>query len=324
MGAHDHIAAAAPIAGAGAVDASSAVEFIREALIKISEDEIGAVAELLARKRTLLGPALAEEALRVATADAVRPILARVFATRRRSDEIIVTVGAPVLGHNLRDDPADVVDVVFLLRWPVDLVLPVAVHPHVDVEDVDLRAVLVADAPIARPDALDERDVARRLARRGPDEAVIAEHLLGIGQGDDVGVLVVAVHLGLASRVEVGETRRHDDRADVLLRLARGSSHGHREVADGAAAGDHGCLHADIHVRVEDTGAQAIQRFLGRSQVRCQGGVPRLIWCAAKDGSPLDEDRPGADLGDGPGRFQAGRSAADDEDGLRHLRPPRS
>jgi len=103
MGAHDHIAAAAPIAGAGAVDASSAVEFMREALIKISEDEIGAVAELLARKRTLLGPALAEEALRVATAEAVRPILARVFATRRRSDEIIVTVGAPVLSRAIRD-----------------------------------------------------------------------------------------------------------------------------------------------------------------------------------------------------------------------------
>ena len=47
MGTPDHAAAAAPIAGADAVDASSAVEFMREALIKISEDEIGAVAELL-------------------------------------------------------------------------------------------------------------------------------------------------------------------------------------------------------------------------------------------------------------------------------------
>jgi hypothetical protein len=92
-----------PVAGAGAVDASSAVEFMREALIKISEDEIGAVAEALARKQALLAPALAEAALRPATAAAVRPILARVFATRRRSDEILVTVGAPNLADGIRD-----------------------------------------------------------------------------------------------------------------------------------------------------------------------------------------------------------------------------
>jgi hypothetical protein len=103
MDAPDGAAAAAPIAGAGAVDASSAVEFMREALIKISEDEIGAVAELLSRKRAILAPALAEEALRPATAETVRPILARVFATRRRSDEILVAVGAPALSHAIRE-----------------------------------------------------------------------------------------------------------------------------------------------------------------------------------------------------------------------------
>ena len=47
-----------PLAGADAVDASSAVEFMREALIKISEDEIGTVAELLVRKRAILAPSL--------------------------------------------------------------------------------------------------------------------------------------------------------------------------------------------------------------------------------------------------------------------------
>ncbi len=103
MGAPDHAAVEAPLAGAGAVDASSAVEFMREALIKISEDEIGVVAELLARKRSLLAPALEEDGLRRANAAAVRPILARVFATRRRPDEILVAVGAPALANAIRE-----------------------------------------------------------------------------------------------------------------------------------------------------------------------------------------------------------------------------
>jgi hypothetical protein len=108
-GTNRHALPAMPIAGANtvdpvdAVDASSAVEFMREALIKISEDEIGAIAELLARKQALLAPALTEAALRSANAATVRPILARVFATRRRSDEIITTVGAPILTNEIRE-----------------------------------------------------------------------------------------------------------------------------------------------------------------------------------------------------------------------------
>lgn len=108
-GTNRHALPAMPIAGANtvdpvdAVDASSAVEFMREALIKISEDEIGVIAELLARKQALLAPALTEAALRSANAATVRPILARVFATRRRSDEIITTVGAPILTNEIRE-----------------------------------------------------------------------------------------------------------------------------------------------------------------------------------------------------------------------------
>ena len=108
-GTNRHALPAMPIAGANtvdpvdAVDASSAVEFMREALIKISEDEIGVIAELLARKQALLAPALTEAALRSANAATVRPILARVFATRRRSDEIITTVGAPALANEIRE-----------------------------------------------------------------------------------------------------------------------------------------------------------------------------------------------------------------------------
>ena len=103
MGTTDHAAVPAPLTGAGAVDASSAVEFMREALIKISEDEIEAVAALLLRKRALLAPVLAEDVLRGANAATVRPILTRVFATRRRSDEILVSVGAPTLAQAIHE-----------------------------------------------------------------------------------------------------------------------------------------------------------------------------------------------------------------------------
>lgn len=87
----------------GQVDAPSAVEFMREALIKISEDDIGVVAELLTRKRRVLAPALAESSLAAGTAEAIRPILAMAFATRRRSDDLLVRVGAPVLAVAIRD-----------------------------------------------------------------------------------------------------------------------------------------------------------------------------------------------------------------------------
>lgn len=88
---------------AEAVDAPSAVEFMREALVKISEEDIGTVADLLAGKREDLAPYLSEPALGAANAEAVRPVLNRVFATRRRSDELLVAVGAPVLARAIRD-----------------------------------------------------------------------------------------------------------------------------------------------------------------------------------------------------------------------------
>lgn len=87
----------------GSVDAPSAVEFMREALIKISEDDIGTVAELLARKHRDLAPALTATALAAGDAAAVRPVLARIFAARRRSDDLLVTVGAPALAAAMSD-----------------------------------------------------------------------------------------------------------------------------------------------------------------------------------------------------------------------------
>ncbi len=93
-------------AGSGiaeAVDTPSAVEFMREALVKISEEDIGTVTDLLVEKRAVLAPFLTADALGVANAEAVRPILGRVFATRRRSDELILAAGAPVLARAIAD-----------------------------------------------------------------------------------------------------------------------------------------------------------------------------------------------------------------------------
>lgn len=91
------------VVGPGEVDAPSAVEFMREALIKISEDDIGAVANLLVRKREVMASALADDALARGTAEVVRPILGRVFATRRRADALLVASGGPVLAGAIRD-----------------------------------------------------------------------------------------------------------------------------------------------------------------------------------------------------------------------------
>jgi hypothetical protein len=85
------------------VDRPSAVEFMREALVKISEEDIGTVIELLALKRNDLAPFLADDALATGNAEVVRPILARMFAVRRRSDELLVAVGAPALAAAIRD-----------------------------------------------------------------------------------------------------------------------------------------------------------------------------------------------------------------------------
>lgn len=93
----------AGVAIADAVDAPSAVEFMREALVKISEEDIGVVSDLLAGKRDALAPYLTADALGAANAQAVRPILGRVFATRKRADELILAAGAPAMCRALRD-----------------------------------------------------------------------------------------------------------------------------------------------------------------------------------------------------------------------------
>ncbi len=86
-----------------AVDTPSAVEFMREALVKISEEDIGTVSDLMAGKQADLAPLLAIESLEAANALVVRPILDRVFATRRRADQLLVAHGAPTIALAIRD-----------------------------------------------------------------------------------------------------------------------------------------------------------------------------------------------------------------------------
>jgi len=87
---------------AGDVDAPSAVEFMREALVKISEEDLLAAAALLQRKREQLAPWLADASLARRNAEAIRPILEATWATRRRADGILVDVGAPALADAVR------------------------------------------------------------------------------------------------------------------------------------------------------------------------------------------------------------------------------
>jgi len=86
-----------------ALDAPSAVEFMREALIKISEEEISTISAELEGKRARFAPLLARGALEAADAEHLRRILRMVFATRKRADEIIGSVGADALRPALLD-----------------------------------------------------------------------------------------------------------------------------------------------------------------------------------------------------------------------------
>ena len=143
---------------------------------------------------------------------------------------------------------------------------------------------------------------------------MLLEHLLGVRQGDDVRVLVIAVHLRLAAGIEVLEAGRHDDRADGLGGLAGRPGQGDLEVPDRAAAGGHGRRAADLDRGVLDAGPEHVEGVLGRAHPGRQGGVVRLVGRAAEDVAALHQEGPAADRGDGPGRLQAGGPPADHQD----------
>lgn len=83
------------------LDAPSAVEFMREALIKISEDDIARIAREVEAKRDRMAPRLSLQALESADEGALLGLLGDVFATRRRREEILEKVGAGELGAAL-------------------------------------------------------------------------------------------------------------------------------------------------------------------------------------------------------------------------------
>ena len=88
---------------ATALDAPSAVEFMREALIKISEDDIAVVASLLEQKHQRLVGKLQSDSLTSGGAELAEWLLRQMFATRRRSKEIIESTGPEEILGSVRD-----------------------------------------------------------------------------------------------------------------------------------------------------------------------------------------------------------------------------
>ena len=84
------------------LDAPSAVEFLREALIKIDEEEIGEIAGAMERKRELMRPRLAAAALGSEGGE-VEWLLAHIFATRRRAGDILEAVGGEELSSAISE-----------------------------------------------------------------------------------------------------------------------------------------------------------------------------------------------------------------------------
>jgi hypothetical protein len=85
------------------LDAPSAVEFMREALIKISEDDIARIAREVEAKRERMAPRLSRQAIGSADEGALLDLLGDVFVTRRRRQEVLETVGAKHLRDALVD-----------------------------------------------------------------------------------------------------------------------------------------------------------------------------------------------------------------------------
>ncbi|MCG6958112.1 MAG: hypothetical protein LJF04_19155 [Gemmatimonadetes bacterium] len=85
------------------LDAPSAVEFMREALIKITEDDIARIAREVEAKRERMVPRLSTAALERAGEEDLLELLAEPFATRRRRREILTAVGQDTLREAVVD-----------------------------------------------------------------------------------------------------------------------------------------------------------------------------------------------------------------------------
>lgn len=93
------------------VDTSSAEEFMRETLERVSDDELQAIGHELERKAAGFGALLADGRAGELGRDELRHLLRSVFAARRRADAILDDVGAERLAAEID----------LLLHGPADL-----------------------------------------------------------------------------------------------------------------------------------------------------------------------------------------------------------
>jgi hypothetical protein len=89
--------------GAAVLDAPSAVEFMREALIKISEQEISTIAAELEEKHAAMRSSLDAARLETAPGEEARRLLGNTFVTRRRTDAILEALPAEELGAAIHE-----------------------------------------------------------------------------------------------------------------------------------------------------------------------------------------------------------------------------
>jgi hypothetical protein len=85
------------VSATAVIDVESAREFMREALAKITLAELDAIADALEVRHARMRALLAAPRRRELDAGALRPLLRSIFATRRRADAVLDTVGAPAL-----------------------------------------------------------------------------------------------------------------------------------------------------------------------------------------------------------------------------------
>ncbi len=79
------------------VDTESAREFLKEALARVSDAELGAIADEVEVKSRRFRQLLGRDGLAALGEDRLRAILRSVFSTRRRADELLQTVGSDAL-----------------------------------------------------------------------------------------------------------------------------------------------------------------------------------------------------------------------------------
>jgi len=83
------------------VDTESAQEFMKEALGKISESELNAIASELEIKSQKFRQLLSKDAIKRFEEGQVRALLRSVFSTRRRADELLGILGVEALKENI-------------------------------------------------------------------------------------------------------------------------------------------------------------------------------------------------------------------------------